>query len=203
MKTIILLYYEDVVLGDYFVKCAAYIKGYLEENYPDAEIKEIKDHLCNQLYVETRLSRVNSEEFLFVSYCHGSKDSFYGPHQDPLIKVNENDHLLKNGFVFSNSCFSGAELGPALIKKGAMLFVGFNDRTDIYPGYSEIFAVCDNYPIILFFMRGGFCQNEKTELEKKIKNFYNQQIDKLYKKCYFAASRLEHNRNTLVLYFKE
>ena len=203
MKTIILLYYEDVDVGDYFVKCAAYIKGYLEENYPDAKIKEIKDHLCNQLYVETQLSHVNSEEFLFASYCHGEKDSLYGPHKDPLIKVNENDHLLKNGYVFSNSCFSGADLGPAVIKKKAMLFVGFNDRVYIYPEFSGIFAACDNYPILLFFMRGSFCQDEKAELEKKIKNFYNQQIDKLYKKCMWAASRLEHNRNALVLCFKE
>ena len=203
MKTIILLYYEDVEVGDYFVKCAAYIKGYLEENYPEAKIKEIKDHLCNQLYVETQLSQANSEEFLFASYSHGSKDSLFGPQQTPFLKVDENDHLLKNGYVFSNSCFGGAELGPALIKKEAMLFVGFNEVTFVYLEYLDIFAACDNYPLLLFFIRGSFCKDEKAELEKKIKNFYNQQIDKVYAKDIWAASRLEHNRNALVLYFKE
>ena len=202
MNPIILLYYKDEKLNDYFEKCAAYIKGYLKENYPDAEIVEINDQKCNPVYVEEKLSEINGREFLFASYCHGSRDSCNDPQGNPFIKVNENDHMLRDGLVFTNSCHSGAELGPALMEKGAFFFVGFDDIVSIYPDYTETFAACDNFPFLLYLME-DFTKNEKVEVERKIKNFYDQQIDKLLKKDVWAAKMLMTNRDSLVLYFSQ
>ncbi len=200
MNRFVLISYKNSSLGNYFLQCAAKIEGVLAEQNPNAEIIILKNQNCSQLYLDEKLSQINSDSFLLAAYCHGLEDSFNSSSGTPFVKKGKNDYLFRNGFIFTNSCYSGAMLGPALIENRAELFVGFNDETFVELGYADIFADCDNFPLMLFLLKREFYEEKRAELLKTIKDFYNQQVDKL---DHFAAGRLIDNRDSLVIYFSD
>jgi hypothetical protein len=187
-------------LEDYFILCSRDIKPHIKQHYPIVNFIEVDGKTCNRLYVETKLQKINEKKFLLVIYCHGSENSFDDPYGEPFIQKDVNDHMLKNAFVFSNSCYSGKELGASVVKKGAKLFSGFLDEAWTYKDYIDEFISCDNYPIKLF-LEGHFQDNTINEIKKKIKEFYTKKITEIYKKNLFAASRLRRNRDIYVIYY--
>ncbi len=199
MNNIIILYYNDPKrLKDYFQICFKDLKSYILKNKLKLTISEITEPNCTQAYCDIKLSSINNEEYIFIAYCHGTPDSFQTAKGLILIEENTNHQVLKNSYTFTNSCSSGLRLGPATIDAGAKLFFGYTKKTYIEPAEMDVFAECENYAIKLF-CKNNFYFEDAQQIKIEIKNKYTEEIDKLYKPNYFAASYLRESRDCLEL----
>ena len=93
-------------------------------NYAKTRLKSVADlqhKKANRKDLESYIKKLKPE--VIILNGHGSKDSILGQDEDVLIKVGENEYILKNSIVFSLSCSSAKVLGPASIKKGAKAYI--------------------------------------------------------------------------------
>ena len=56
---------------------------------------------------------------------HGSAERITGYDNETLIQVGEEIKLLSEKIIYARSCEAGQKLGPALAKKGANSFIGY------------------------------------------------------------------------------
>lgn len=59
---------------------------------------------------------------------HGDKKTICGHHDEPLIKLGENENLLKSKIVYALSCDSAKELGRRCIDTGTTTYIGYDDK---------------------------------------------------------------------------
>ena len=81
--------------------------------------------------------KANKEEFtsyihkknpsLIILNGHGAEDMVTGHDMQTIIKVGENDILLKSRITYAISCRSAKKLGPESIKSGAKAYIGYSD----------------------------------------------------------------------------
>lgn len=89
------------------------------------KIKKIGDKNLNMKEFSAILKKLDYT--LIVLNGHGSPDFIYGYKQNIIIKVGENDKLLKEKIVYARSCNAGMILGPVCMKgtnNGS--FIGYN-----------------------------------------------------------------------------
>lgn len=92
----------------------------------DFKIKDIKGKNVTRKNVVSFLKKQNPRLVFF--YGHGSDDSVNGYGGEVLIKVNENDRLLKGKIIHSLTCNSAKTLGPKSVEKGAEAYIGYKDE---------------------------------------------------------------------------
>ena len=80
---------------------------------------------ANKAKLEGMISKKKPRLVIFNG--HGSEDSVLGHNNEVLIKVNDNESLLKSTITYSISCKSAKKLGPEAVKKGALSFLGYVD----------------------------------------------------------------------------
>lgn len=98
-------------------------------------VADLDQKRANRKDLESVIRKLNPE--IIILNGHGAEDSILGQDNEVLIKVGENEYILKNSIVFSLSCSSAKVLGPASIKAGAKAYIGY--RKDF------IFAYTDGY----------------------------------------------------------
>ena len=54
---------------------------------------------------------------------HGNQDSVTGFHDEPLISINNDEHLLNGKIIYARSCDAASELGTSAIQKGTLVFL--------------------------------------------------------------------------------
>jgi hypothetical protein len=89
-------------------------------------VLDLKNERANKKNLESMLKKQNPE-LIFLN-GHGSKKAITGQDNEILISTGVNEDILNNKIVYSLSCSSGKELGPASIKKGAKSFIGYQDE---------------------------------------------------------------------------
>ena len=73
-------------------------------------------------------SRLEKNDYNFVVFNgHGDDDLVAGHKNETLIKVGENEGLLKNKMIYAISCKSAKKLGPESISAGAISYIGYDD----------------------------------------------------------------------------
>ena len=100
-----------------------------------ANKKNIKVFLCDENDVtkngiESRIRKL-SPNFIFLN-GHGERDFIAGHKNEVLIKVGENEEILKNSIAYIRSCNTASELGPKAIESGAKGFIGY-EQPFIFP----------------------------------------------------------------------
>lgn len=98
-------------------------------------VADLDEKNANRKNLESYIKKLKPE--LIILNGHGSEDSVLGQGGDILIKVGENEYILKGSVVFSLSCSSAKVLGPASTKKGAKAYIGYTQ--------DFIFAYTDGY----------------------------------------------------------
>lgn len=58
---------------------------------------------------------------------HGSSDFVSGQNNEIIIKVGDNERLLKNKIVYALSCKTGQILGPKSVQAGAVSYIGYKE----------------------------------------------------------------------------
>lgn len=66
----------------------------------------------------------NQPKLIFLN-GHGNKDSITGFNEEPLISMNNDEHLLNGKIIYARSCDAASELGPSVVQKGALVFIGY------------------------------------------------------------------------------
>jgi len=58
---------------------------------------------------------------------HGDDGAVAGHNNEVLIEAGDNEDILASKIVYALSCKSGKKLGPESIKKGATVYIGYDD----------------------------------------------------------------------------
>lgn len=71
---------------------------------------------------------VYSDPVLFIGMGHGSTTAFSGHLKEILIQAGVNSDWMSQRLSYLISCWTGAYLGPEIIKRGGLAYIGFNKR---------------------------------------------------------------------------
>jgi hypothetical protein len=190
---------KDSELGTFFQECKQDLVDFLErrrvDNGDDYTIDEIHTSRCNEVYIQERISSVNSNNFLFVAFSHGDEDCLTAS-GTAYIHSDSNSHLFSNSFFYAVACSVGARLGQNLIERGCQVFIGYKEPFCILHQREHLAVNYANIGIKMFL--SGHSAEEAFRL---IERFYTQEIDKLVGfNDIIAAGVLMGNRSALVLY---
>lgn len=89
------------------------------------DFTEFKANKATRKAIDKFLKKQNPK--LVVFNGHGKSNLITGHKQEVLIKVGENEELLKSKIVYAISCQSAKELGPKSIAKGTKAYIGYDD----------------------------------------------------------------------------
>ena len=71
---------------------------------------------------------------------HGNPDTFTGQNGVIILKACQNDEVLSGNLAYLLSCYTGQELGPSMIDKDVIAYVGYQNDFR--------FMVDTTYPIL-------------------------------------------------------
>jgi len=87
--------------------------------------------------LDLKKSRANKKEFtsivakkqpFFIFFNgHGGSDCIGGQNNEVLVKVGENEQVLKSKIIYALSCKSAKKLGPKSINIGTVAYLGYDD----------------------------------------------------------------------------
>lgn len=108
----------------------SYLTYFSQEIVNQAEEKQIKN-------IKVKDKNLNLSDFskilkkfdykLLVLNGHGSSDLVYGYKEEIIVKLNENDDLIKERLVYARSCNAGLKLGPEAMKQTKNgCFIGYS-----------------------------------------------------------------------------
>lgn len=100
-----------------------------------AHVGDLSREKATKKEFESYIKKLKPE--IIILNGHGTDTAILGQDNNPLIKIGENEYILKDSIVFSLSCGSARTLGPASIKNGAKAFIGYKE--------DFIFVVTDGY----------------------------------------------------------
>lgn len=72
------------------------------------------------------MMKKNEPTLVFIN-GHGDWDIVAGQDNDRLVRVGENEGILKSKVIYALACRSGKILGPQSVKFGANAYIGYND----------------------------------------------------------------------------
>lgn len=89
------------------------------------KIVDLKTKKANRKTLESYLNKIKPN--LILLNGHGSSDLIAGQDDEVIIKVGENEELLKGTIVYALSCKTGQILGPKSIEKGTISYIGYKE----------------------------------------------------------------------------
>lgn len=87
------------------------------------KISDLEYKRSNRKELMSVIKKLNPD--LIVLNGHGEGDRILGQDDEILIKVGDNEYILKNCVVYALSCRSAQSLGPSSIKAGAKAYIGY------------------------------------------------------------------------------
>ena len=157
--------------------------------------------------MENLLAALNTHDFsaLFMG-GHGNPTTFTGHGGSIVFRACENDEAMSGSLSYFLSCFTGQELGPSIISKNGVAYVGYQSDFRFmvdtsYPILEDPLAEAFRdvvYDIIARILRG---QNIKTVWEGGV-NKFNEWIAKLHSRPETIWSQviscLQHDRDGMI-----
>lgn len=165
---------NDGALGDYFRNSKLDIANFIAAECANPIVHEIGSARCNQAYIDVRLPQINTQNYLFIAYSHGSDDSLLSAGSF-FVKKDVNSALFINSFFYAMCCFTARELGSSLIASGCHGYIGYNtDASAFFPPHDQLCIDCDNHGL-KNFIRGVTLVDCFTQM----KDYFTQKIDEL------------------------
>jgi len=200
----IVLVYDDLdydadkgSLGEFFKGCAEDFKLLLKTHQHN--LSELDSTFISDINLIAECTKVNSRNFLLVTYSHGYEDCLLHEYKEKKYVVSNNIISFKNSFFYTWSCYSGLQLGEELHKLGSVIFFGYTDEVIGIEqgGYMDIFIKCANEGMRLF-LNGLSVEDSYYGML----DFYKKSVFELSKSRFdtIAASALGSNRRALIHY---
>ena len=121
---------QNESLGQYFDDCQKDIISFLDEqNYLVNSCSIIPSVQCNVAYIDITIPRLNPNPFIFIAYTHGTDDGLRCG-GGSFVSL-DNCHHFYDSLFYSTACLIGKKLAPALIEKGCLTFVGFDEEITV------------------------------------------------------------------------
>ncbi|GHT04357.1 hypothetical protein FACS189423_06920 [Bacteroidia bacterium] len=169
---------KDAALGKYFEDCQEDIFFILEDQSVFINscfrVSQLK---CNVSYIDTVISQLNCDPFIFIAYTHGIANGLRC-NENSFVSV-ANGHHFSNSLFYSTACHIGKSLAPELIKKGCKAFIGFKEASSVIfknANYRKIFLECDNFALKMFLTVPNTSIKQAFDA---MKNYYTTKIDYL------------------------
>jgi len=189
---------QNVSLGQYFEECLKDISFLLDEQkHLVKSLSPIPSHKCNVAYIESTITELKPNPFIFIAYTHGKDDAL---RCGGISFVSKGNCMhFSNSLFYSTACLIGRELAPELINNGCKAFVGFNGETTVIfenIPYKRAFMECDNFAFKLFVIS----DTTIGQAFEAMKNHYTNIIDRAIElgEDILYISFLRENRDALV-----
>lgn len=88
-------------------------------------VYDLKDDRANKEELTSFLTK-KSPEVVFLN-GHGQGDRLCGQNDEVLLQVGENEELLRSKIVYALSCQTAKKLGPKVVAKGAIAYLGYDE----------------------------------------------------------------------------
>ncbi|MDD5527833.1 MAG: hypothetical protein PHO56_02535 [Patescibacteria group bacterium] len=108
----------------YISTWAERVKNFAEER--DFNVLDLKNGRAKRKYLESMLKK-QDPSLVFLN-GHGDNSVITGQDNEILAAVGDNEKIFDSRVIYSLSCCSGKELGPALVKNGAKAFIGYKEK---------------------------------------------------------------------------
>jgi len=86
-------------------------------------LKSLKETAVNRKEFEDVLNKLNCKMIVFNG--HGDEISIFGNRKEVLVKVGENEGILKDRIVYARSCAAASILGKECIRNSKGCFIGY------------------------------------------------------------------------------
>lgn len=87
------------------------------------QVVDLKKEKANKDELESRISKM--KPILIFFNGHGNSNYITGHGGEVLVKVNDNENILKSKIIYALSCRSAARLGSKSVKVGALTYLGY------------------------------------------------------------------------------
>jgi|SRR3989338_4344480 len=122
--------------------------------------------------------------FIFLN-GHGNANCVAGCDNEPLIKAGDNEKILERKSVYALSCSSAKKLGPASVKAGAKVYMGYEDdfmfmyepdklSKPLEDKTAKLFLGPSNQ-LVISFLKG----HTAGEARERSQNYFMENIQKL------------------------
>ena len=140
-------------------KITKYLSEWNDEIIAEAKkrgvpMKDLAGEKATRAEFEKFLNKQNPS-LIFLN-GHGDSETVKGHKDEPLVKCNDNEAVLKHKVIYALSCDSAAKLGVSAVEKG----------TKAYIGYTEPFSFLTN--------KNKECRPKDDELANVFKEASNQ-----------------------------
>lgn len=113
------------------------------------KVLDLKVKKANKKTLESYIKSRNPNILLFNG--HGTSDSITGQNHETLIKVGDNEAILKNKIVYALSCKTGQVLGSKSVLIGAIAFIGYKEDFNFWLNSSFMSRPLEDPRAKLFF----------------------------------------------------
>jgi hypothetical protein len=186
---------EDAPLGHYFASSKEDIAAIILGNSDQHTIKEIPSALCTQNYIDEYFPTINHKNFIFIAYSHGH-EGYLKVSDNNYVVSPTNTHNFINSLFYAMTCYSGKVLGPELIVKGCITYIGYKGVANTLERHKKLSIDCDNRAL-KNFIEGSTAGEAVAEM----KLFIKESIRSLLRsKDVISAGGLRQNLAGLVIY---
>lgn len=186
---------NDASLGDYLTTCYNDISEFLKAAN-NTILVPLRGLLCTEQDVNTSIQAFDRKRFIFISYSHGLGNCLATTNGE-FVNFKNSLHF-KDSLFYSCACLSAKKLGPELINKGCISFIGYEGKVFVNEDYADVFIRCKNAGIKLFQSGGVTIGHAYNHMRSE----YLKEIDRLAAgngDDFIAASSLNSNVQTLKL----
>ncbi len=183
-------------LGVYFEKCYKNINRVTSTLGHVTEVM-INGTNCNHSNTCGVATGLNAKPFVFVALSHGNDtgDSLVA-HDDYINTTNSKE--FKNSFFYTTACNTAKILGPDLITKNCVCFIGYDQPAFVsHDEFHDVYIECENHSINEFF------RTEKTiqeTFDEMIQLFTSKMVEYFVAGETLFAMELMKNMEALKLY---
>jgi hypothetical protein len=160
-------------------------------------LNSIRGLNCNEQNVNSVVTPLNHQSFVFVSFSHGNDTGECLLTHNDVFVSSSNASNFCNSFFYTTACCVATQLGSDLIDSNCVCFIGYKDASwATYEDHYSFYIACENYALNEFLRTNKTIQQTFDEMIK----YFDDQITHLYNQNeILVAIELEHNRDCLVI----
>lgn len=185
----------DDKIGSNLHQCYQHLEG--EVDFSEYYIQILDGKNCSSQRVQEAISILDEKAFIFIAYSHGKEDALIS-YVEPSGYVNTgNAYFFGKSLIYTNSCYTARQLKGTLLACNCVGYVGYEGEVLLpeNPNDEALFIACENKGIIHFLTTN----DTLAQSVNVMKNYYEEEYDKLAYRDFVLASKLLRNLEGLVI----
>lgn len=196
MPNLIVAYdHLDDIIGANCYQCYQHLDTEINLSGYNTQILNGED--CSSQKVQEAITALSEQAFIFIAYSHGKEDALFSCIEPDGYVSMRNAYFFGKSLIYTNSCYTALQLKSALLESHCLGYVGYEDRVRVPENSADeaLFIACENKGIIHFLTTNDTLSQSFLVM----KNYYQDEYDKLVYRDFLLASRLLRNQESLVI----